>query len=95
PPAEEHKLFNIINVRTEEVLRLRTPTSRKNIRYRVQQAVGARKEKELIKIVAQEARRAVQQLYPSNNSGKVVIYTNSTARTEKLAAELGYKAYYG
>jgi superfamily II DNA or RNA helicase len=80
PPQEEHRFWEIMRIPAGEVVMFRSPTSRKNIRYQVVAYDGTDEK------AVQFIRAKVQQYAAP---GKIVVYSNSVDRVERLAEMLG------
>jgi superfamily II DNA helicase RecQ len=80
PPQEEHQFWEIMRIPMGEVVMFRSPTSRKNIRYQVVAYDGTDEK------AVQFIREKIQQYAAP---GKIIVYSNSVDRVERLAEMLG------
>ncbi|MGI4799967.1 MAG: DEAD/DEAH box helicase [Janthinobacterium lividum] len=94
PPSKEQELWKRMFWEEEEVCMFRARTTRKNIRYRVIEAVGEGRRR----LTRREHDRFVVELiekkFKQYQPGKMIVYCNTKPKVRQLADELGVDAYY-
>lgn len=89
PPTQEAELWSRMGVVAREVKMFRESTTRKNVRYRVQQMKAKKGQKS-----HQEMMRWIRQIVDRERQGKIVIYGRTISEVEELAGGLTCEAYH-
>jgi superfamily II DNA helicase RecQ len=84
-PRDKREFYLAIHINDKDVYMFHSATTRKNVRYRVRKVSKDENENE---VVCWEAQRYLK------NNGKIIIYSNTIKRTEKLAEKLECPVYY-
>ena len=87
PPCEEAEFYRCMAIPPETVTTFRASTTRKNVRYQIQETEGAPTDDQVVQLV----RRKLAE----HASGKIIVYGTSTRRVQDVAAALACDAYYG
>ncbi|MGC0591129.1 DEAD/DEAH box helicase, partial [Salmonella enterica] len=92
PPADEEAFFRVAGLSKGRTHMFRSPTTRRNIAYRVETitAPPGRQEEEEDRKVCE----VVRQWLNRHVSGRVIVYADSTARVERLGVALGCGHYH-
>jgi superfamily II DNA helicase RecQ len=87
PPDDVRRLAEIMQISSDSIHLFRTTTTRKNIRYSIRTCPG-KKLQEIVDVVQEMERWR-------SGPGKIIVYSNTTVRVEKLADAIGCGKYHG